>query len=286
MSGPLIPIYGTEFMSLSQMPTKGAPSILALHGSASSGGIWQPLAKALEGERVVLAPDLPGYGKNASMSEYDAETRFAWLGEALCSIGGQFDLIGHSFGGAVAMTLANQFPERINSIILYEPIVPPGKTIKDAPEIQDLWSLWTSMLRLDINDAMARFCHFWSGPNSWEQMGERARERLTSVYASVMLDFRQVFTGQLDVARAEFQSPLTVLRGDTSPPVAAAMSQRLLDQNPVAHMHVLRGLGHLGPVTHADQVVQSIRHALAGSKAPRSRPIDSSQHASAQERAL
>lgn len=45
------------------------PAVLAIHGSASSGAQWQPLIDELDGQRIVLAPDLPGYGPAAEADE-------------------------------------------------------------------------------------------------------------------------------------------------------------------------------------------------------------------------
>jgi len=236
--------------------------ILALHGSASSGGIWQPLIKSLQGDRIVLAPDLPGYGTNAEMSELDASMRFGWLGEAICSLGGEFDLVGHSFGGAVAMVLANQYPNRVRSVILYEPIVPPNCHIKEAPEVQELWSLWISMLRLEIEGAMALFCDFWSGEGCWDRINDQAKSRLINDYASVMLDFRQVFTGQMDIAEQTYAGPITLFCGGGSHPIAIAMSKRLARQYRQASLELIQDLGHLGPVTHPEIVAEHFKTSL------------------------
>jgi|GEM_PF-4696166 len=249
-------------MSKSSISSRDQRPILALHGSASSGAIWQPLIKSLQGARIVLAPDLPGYGANADMSELDASTRFGWLGEAICSLGGEFDLVGHSFGGAVAMVLANQYPDRVRSVALYEPIVPPNSEIKDAPEVQDLWSLWTRMLRLEIDEAMALFCDFWSGQGGWDRINARAKSRLIKDYASVMLDFRQVFTGQMDVTEQTYTGPITLFCGGASHPIAMAMSERLANQYGQASLKLIEDLGHLGPVTHPEWVVQHVMTAL------------------------
>ena len=249
-------------MYKSSASSRAERPVLALHGSASSGAIWQPLIKSLQGDRIVLAPDLPGYGANAEISELDASARFGWLGEAICTLGGKFDLVGHSFGGAIAMVLANQYPDHVRSIVLYEPIVPPNRLIKEAPEVQDLWSLWTSMLRLEIEDAMALFCNFWSGSGCWERINDRAKSRLVNDYASVMLDFRQVFTGQMDVAEQTYTGPITLLCGGASHPVAIAMSKRLTKKYGQASLNLIEDIGHLGPVTHAETVAQFFKAAL------------------------
>lgn len=247
---------------MTHVPPQTQAPILALHGSASSGAIWHALVRSLEGRRVVLAPDLPGYGENAPIPDQSAEDRFGWLGEVISSLGGRVDLVGHSFGGAVAMVLANRYPNQVNAVVLYEPIVPPGPG--PAPEMRDLWSLCRQMMRLDVKSAMALFCDFWSGPDSWRRLSPRARDRLILHYPSVMLDFRQVFTGQLDIAQPQFDGPLTIIRGDASPPLTRSMSERLSARYANARIELVSGPGHLGPATHADRVNALILDHLAG----------------------
>ncbi len=249
-------------MTYDTPPTVTARPILAIHGSASSGAIWQNLAKDLEGERIVIAPDLPGYGKNASTYERCAAERFDWLGEVIDSLGGPIDIIGHSFGGCVAMRLANQHPERIGQIILYEPIIPAGAEGVEGTPMEELQKLWTDMRDNDVETAMGHFCDFWSGKGSWHQMSERAQSRLAASYESIILDFQQMFGGELSVASPSYDGSITLLCGDRSPPVVGYMADQLSNAHPQATKRLLNGLSHLAPVSNAHQVNSAIRNCL------------------------
>lgn len=238
--------------------TKERP-ILAIHGSASSGAQWQSLISELDGERIVLAPDLPGYGKNAGSTELSAPERFDWLGEVIHSLGGQFDLVGHSFGGAIALRLAEQHPEHIGQVVLYEPVAPHV----GGSATRTLRSLWTDMKSANIEDAMERFCTFWSGEDAWAMMSDRARNRLAEYYEMILLDFEQAFGGEVCLPRQSFAGPLTILRGDASPAVARHMAEQLTTLYPQADMRLLKGLGHFAPVTAPDRINKAIQECLA-----------------------
>lgn len=244
------------------MSTITARPILAIHGSASSGAQWQTLINEFDGERIVLAPDLPGYGKNAASPDLAAPERFDWLGEVIQSLGGQFELIGHSFGGAIAIRLANQHPGRISNVVLYEPIVPPRKDAGDRSPMQDLNALWSRMECVDAETAMEMFCAFWADEGCWRNMSARNQKRLAADYATIMLDFKQVFGGEVCLDDGAYQGPLTILRGDASPPVACHMTETLATLYPQAEVRTLEGLGHLAPATHAEQVNAVFRQCL------------------------
>lgn len=94
---------------------EGPHRILALHGWARRGADFRP---ALEG-LPVLAPDLPGFGASPPPAEVVGAEGYA---VALEPVIGAFDdpvvVVGHSFGGRVALRLAARHPDRVKSILL------------------------------------------------------------------------------------------------------------------------------------------------------------------------
>lgn len=90
---------------------------MLIHGLAASREIWRHVVGLLEGD--VLALDVPGFG-----AAPPAGTGFE-LGEVADAIAAQlprrFDLVGHSMGGAVALTLASRHPARVRRLVLVAP---------------------------------------------------------------------------------------------------------------------------------------------------------------------
>jgi 2-hydroxy-6-oxonona-2,4-dienedioate hydrolase len=86
----------------------GAPLVL-LHGGAGSWRHWLPTIEALRGERMVVAPDLPGLGESAnvpaSAEDGGASIVAAGLSELLGDTA-RADLVGFSFGGAIGGMVA------------------------------------------------------------------------------------------------------------------------------------------------------------------------------------
>jgi len=96
-------------------------TVLILHGWGSRAENWSSVKDYLE-ERgcSVLTPDLPGFGSNPAPSQpWTIEDYFKWV-QDFCEEKklSQFFLVGHSFGGGLAVRFANRFPERLKGLIL------------------------------------------------------------------------------------------------------------------------------------------------------------------------
>jgi pimeloyl-ACP methyl ester carboxylesterase len=101
-----------------------ADPIVLVHGSGTSGAIWQRALPLLAHGRRAVAPDLPGYGGSAPAGPgFDLEAVAGHLAEGLEDAGvpEPYDLVGHSMGGAVAMLVAARQPRRIRRLVLVAP---------------------------------------------------------------------------------------------------------------------------------------------------------------------
>ena len=103
--------------------TGAAETVLALHCSGSSGRQWDAYAGLVPGGMRWVAPDLMGYG---AAPDWKSGTPVTLKAEALrlepLLGGGNVHLVGHSYGGAVALEMALRWPERVRSLTLYEPV--------------------------------------------------------------------------------------------------------------------------------------------------------------------
>ena len=101
----------------------GEPLVL-FHGLGASRRLWHRAAPLLAADgRLVIAPDLPGFGDSPPAGpgfEFDAVTDL--LASALAERArGRFDLLGSSLGGAVALQFALAYPELVRRLVLAAP---------------------------------------------------------------------------------------------------------------------------------------------------------------------
>lgn len=99
-----------------------APPVVLLHGGSGSWNHWVRNLHCLrEAGRVVLAPDMPGFGDSAAPPDgHDADVLPRWLERGLLQLVAQtrVDLVGFSFGGLVATLWAHEVPERVSRLVL------------------------------------------------------------------------------------------------------------------------------------------------------------------------
>ena len=91
------------------------PLLVLLHGFTQTSSCWGPFGTLLGHTRTIMAVDLPGHGASAACSADLDET--AQL--VLESVGSDnFDLLGYSLGGRVALTTALAAPARVRHLVL------------------------------------------------------------------------------------------------------------------------------------------------------------------------
>jgi pimeloyl-ACP methyl ester carboxylesterase len=111
-------------------------SVVCIHSSASSSGQWRTLMERLADRFRVIAVDLYGSGKTAAWPQgqpMHLDDEVALLSSVFRAAGDRFHLIGHSFGGAIALKAALANRDRVLSLVLYEPVL-FSVLIADAPD--------------------------------------------------------------------------------------------------------------------------------------------------------
>ena len=244
--------------------------ILALHGSASSGGMWRHLQQACLPDRLVLNPDLEGYGRHFdahSAHQPDLQHRVSMLLDEVKPMPA-FHLVAHSYGGAVALELIRYHSQNIKSITLYEPVLPAifkgRNTDSDMMLLSDLIALSKIVSGTSERVAMESFMRFWGNPGDWAALTLESQNRLQRLAPVVYRDFQEAMGQPQGVYEhiCEYQGPLTILMGGDGKPHAKRMAELLLESLPQGQIQVLHGMGHMGPATHAESVNRAILHHI------------------------
>jgi len=110
-----------DLEAISKVPIDAGvgPVVVLVHGQPGSGADWAAIGRLLSGDHRVIAPDRPGWGTNTSAAVGLAENADA-LADLLASIGveGPVTVVGHSFGGAVALEMALRSPQLVGALVL------------------------------------------------------------------------------------------------------------------------------------------------------------------------
>lgn len=96
-----------------------ATPVLLLHGVPQTAVVWRSLLPVLAADRVVIAPDLKGLGGSEVVGPYDVPTLVRELAAlALHEVGAQVDVVGHDWGGSLALAIAAARPDLVRRLVV------------------------------------------------------------------------------------------------------------------------------------------------------------------------
>lgn len=247
------------------------PTVACFHSNASHGGQWRSLMDLLAPRYRVLAIDSYGSGKSPewpSPTEITLADEVA-LAQPLLAGPSPMHLVGHSYGGAVALRAALEQPQRYASLVLYEPTLfalvdqlaaPPNGTegIKAA-----VTAAAQCLARGDTDDAGRCFIDFWMGAGSWDRMPPERRAPMAASIVNVRRWAHALVTDpvQPEDLRA-LRMPVLLLTGAKSPQSAQVVVRALQGLLPNATTIELPDLGHMAPVSHPQPVNAAIERFL------------------------
>jgi pimeloyl-ACP methyl ester carboxylesterase len=114
-------LHGQRVTFLEAGADSDGPVVVLLHGLASSSQTWSSVMPLLGRHAHVIAPDLLGHGQSAKppTGDYSLGAYAASLRDLLLTLDlDRATIVGHSFGGGVAMQFAYQFPELTERLVL------------------------------------------------------------------------------------------------------------------------------------------------------------------------
>ena len=255
--------------------------VIALHGSASSGAQWRSLVGYLEGRFRVFTPDLPGYGASAHLPVGGLAGDARAVAGLIDGIGGPVHLVGHSYGGAVALKLAAMRPEAVRSLTVIEPVafhlLRAGGEV-DRRLYREVMAIGAAMdpaagpgRRIA---AMRLFIDYWNGAGAWARTSAGLRAFLLGCHDRVRADFRAIAGEQGGVAElARIACPALAVMGLESPLPSMRVTEIVARALPRAVLRMVPEAGHMAPLTDPHIIDPMIGdHLVAADRALRGAP--------------
>lgn len=240
---------------------EGERLILA-HCSGSSHRQWEPLADAAAGRYEVIAPDLLGYGKSSRFSHWGGSDNpdLELLTYLLEESREPSHLVGHSYGGALALRAALRLPHRVRSLTLYEPVAfnllrdfgYPGQW-KRISGVADQIIGFVNSAR---NEKAARtFIGYWENQWAWLFMPTWMKQKLTAAMPKIAAEFGEMYGPSAhEQAFLNLVMPVHLIRGRRTKPETDALVDVLADLIPGSTVTTIPRAGHLAPITKPGRV--------------------------------
>ena len=249
------------------------PGVVCLHSNASSSNQWRDLLDTLSPTYRVLAPDSYGAGKSADWASdrvIALKDEVAFIEPVLAAAGDRFCFVGHSYGAAVALVAALANPGRVQAMALFEPTLfslidaesPPPNAADGIRQTVQAASL--ALAEQNPNAAARHFIDYWMGASSWDSMPAARQQSIVASIPNLRRWGHALFTEPTPLeAFRTLDMPVLCMVGKKSPPSALAVARLLTAVLPRVEVVAFEGVGHMGPVTHPQQINDVISRFLA-----------------------
>jgi len=252
------------------------PSLFPLNSPVAGNRQWRTTVEGLQDRNHVIAINFFGYGQTSAWSSGREQTladQGALVKPFINQAHGNVTLIGHSFGGAVAMMIALHRPDKVSRLILLEPI--PFCLLDEAGRIDayaEVLKLRDTVKRCggsgDWDAAAACFADYWNGEGTWAAMPPERQKTFASLMPPNYHEWDAVLGRTARQAWSNIRAQTMVAwTGDTKRPVREIV-EVLREQAPYWQYQELRQGGHMFPLTQPDVTNRLISDFIGDTSMP------------------
>ena len=248
----------------------GGGTVLLIHGSGpgvSAWANWRLTMPALASHFRVVAPDIIGFGyTERTVGDYSLDT---WTRHVVGVLDAleieKAHVVGNSFGGSLALSLAIRHPDRVRRLGLMGAV---GLDFSLTPGLDAVWGYEPSV------EAMAELLRIFTatpapGLDDLARLRYEAsiRPGVHEAYAAMFPAPRQRWVTALshdEALVAGISAPTIIFHGREDRVIPLATSLRLFQLIPDAQLHVFGNCGHWTQIEHAEEFNRLLRDFLLG----------------------
>ena len=243
------------------------PALLLLHGLACDSSTWLDVIPTLSEHYTVIAPDLLGHGESDKPdADYSLGGYANGMRDLLTVLGiDKVTVVGHSFGGGVAMQFAYQFPDRTERVVLVStgglgkdvtPLIRfltvPGSSAAIAAATFRPWrSLVGGTMRALSRTPLSATRDLDEVARIYESLADPATRRAVQRVTSHVLNWKGQFVTMTDRSYLARLMPVLVVWGRDDMVIPSKHADFAPTQ--VSDVHVLNDSGHFPHKDHPEE---------------------------------
>ena len=253
-------------------------TVILLHSGGTGSAQWTKVFEELGHRCHLVAPDLRGYGHSDGWSDHRLPTLSQEVGavHALAKRStGNVHLVGHSYGGSVALFTAKAQPELYDSLTLIEPA--NFHLLRGGSESDQLLFRLIYHIAMRITDSVAsntqadglrEFVDYWSGQGTWANLNDEAQASLCAKAKIIAYNFFATMCDKTPFSRlTDHGLPTLFIQGENTSPIMERITQKLLAGTRSSRVQVIEHAGHMLPNTHSRIVADLIMDHAARMRA-------------------
>ena len=238
------------------------PTIVLVPGSCSTGAAWRPVIAASNGRFRYVTTSLLGYGgtverRTASDPAISHEAEI--LESVVRRAGGRPHLVGHSFGGLVALAVAVRNKVPLASLVILE--APAPDVLRDRGErehyraFREMTKAYFAAFEGGNAEAIAAMIDFYGGAGTYASWPQRVRDYAVATTPVNILDWASAYGFALPAASlAALEIPALVIRGGASHPAVQRANALLSECMSRAALATIETAAHFMTATHPHEV--------------------------------
>jgi len=261
-------------MKIDYIEKGSGQTVILLHSTAAGNRQWKKLIELLSEDYHLIAPNLFGYGETDSWTGQKPQTlidQAEIIRQFVPLDGGKFSLVGHSFGGSVAMMAAKLFRHQIDKLILIEPN--PNYLLRDLGRSNDFGEILAMRDCIKVNGAAQKwevaaevFADYFNGIGAWDTMDVDRRQKFVNALKPNYHEWDPVMNENTSMAEwKNFLPQDTTVLSCTKTINSISGIIKLLRSNMATWNFIeYQEGGHMAPLTMPNKINPLIAKALRG----------------------
>jgi pimeloyl-ACP methyl ester carboxylesterase len=250
------------------------PALLLLHGLGANHTTWLPVLDTLARRYTVIAPDLLGHGaSDKPRADYSVGGFANGMRDLLTVLGiDKVTVVGHSFGGGVAMQFAYQFPERTERLVLVGsgglgPEVSTAIRAITTPGFHQVMGLLTlpgvrhlggAGLRALSRTGIKEFRDFDEVAEIYQSFQDPAARAAIRHVVRAVVDWQGQIVTMADRAYLTDAMPMCVIWGDEDRVIPTSHAARAAELAPKARVEIIPNAGHFPHKDHPERFARTL----------------------------
>lgn len=249
-------------------PKKPLPCLF-VHGSFANANSWRKIIEYLPAHYNCYTVDLPGHGGTADPDDFNNPTlkpEFDTISAKLDTIPNAtqgIHLIGHSYGGVVALAAAMEKIAPVKKLTLFEPVDAGVLKVFSETQAMKIINDFQEEYRQAIVESDALACakviDFWGGAGSFAKIPDHIQTSMATMTKNNARHWDLCVSNVREIKKYQnLNIPVTLVNGQLSHMVAKKISGALNDHLPDSNLNVIDNASHFMITSHPEECANLI----------------------------
>jgi pimeloyl-ACP methyl ester carboxylesterase len=244
----------------------GTP-IVFIHGSYATTSTWKKMIDRLSLNHRCISVKLPGHGSAPEPGDFSKPTIDTEL-EILSQIVNELTdepihLVGHSFGGVIALAQALKGNLNVSQVTLFEPVavwvLKRAQDEKMGITVKDFLKKYRHDVSMKVPYACGQVIDFWGGDGAFEALPGFIKDSMEPLTENNIRHWDVIVDISSDLIDLQACTvPIRLVCGTKSNPVAHAISNHLNKLIPNSEKYEIEGASHFLVTSHTNQCLDVI----------------------------